>query len=590
MSFEEYGLSPEILEAIGAMGFETPTPVQAEVIPRLLKNRGDMVALAQTGTGKTAAFGLPILNMLNHELRAPQALVLCPTRELCVQITRDLEAFAARTQGVRVVAVYGGASIQDQLRALNRGAQIVVATPGRMHDILRRGKADLSGVERVILDEADEMLNMGFQEDLEAILGQTPDTAHTLLFSATMPHHVAAIARKHMHKPEEITVGHRNAGAETVSHECYVVRERDRYAALKRISDYYPDMYGIVFCRTRLETQAVADWLIRDGYNADALHGDLSQAQRDMVMKKFRARSLQLLVATDVAARGLDVNDLTHVINYNLPDELGSYTHRSGRTGRAGKKGVSIVIVNMREKGRAHHIERLTKTKFAYPEIPTGRAICEAQLLSHVARMKSVELDHTQIDPFLPEIYEALEGMDGKEVIKRFVSLEFEILLKYYRGAEDLQPGKEEGRPPARDGRSRRERASGPGRRDAPVGARLAVNIGSADGLNPRKLTGWISRAGGHNVRVGRIEIMEHRALFEVPVKDARALARALDKNPFDGRAVRVEDAGADRGRKPSGRPPRGKPAFKRKSAARGKSKGKPAARGKSRGAGPAGA
>lgn len=570
MTFEEFGLSPEILQAIGAMGFETPTPVQAKVIPRLLKNRGDMVALAQTGTGKTAAFGLPILHMLKHDLRSPQALVLCPTRELCVQITRDLEAFAARTRGVRVVAVYGGADIQNQLRALNRGVQIIVATPGRMLDILRRGKADLSGVERVILDEADEMLNMGFQEDLEAILAQTPDTAHSLLFSATMPRHVAAIARKHMRDPEEITVGQLNAGAETVSHECYVVHQRDRYVTLKRIADYYPDVYGIVFCRTRQETQTVADWLIRDGYNVDSLHGDLSQTQRDSVMKKFRSRALQLLVATDVAARGLDVNDLTHIINYNLPDELGSYTHRSGRTGRAGKTGVSIVIINMREKGKAHQIERMINTEFAYRTVPTGREICEAQLLSHIARMKSVELDPKQIDRHLPQIYEALAGMSWKEVIQRFVSLEFETLLKYYRSAADVRPDTENSRSPARDGHQRRERAPGKGQRAERSGARLSVDLGTADDLTPRKLTGWISRAGGQYVRIGRIEIMDRRTVFEVPVNEAPALAQALGNTSFDGRTVRVEAAGNDRPRKPSGGPPRGKAASKGKSPSKG--------------------
>ncbi|MDA0322650.1 MAG: DEAD/DEAH box helicase [Verrucomicrobia bacterium] len=582
MTFEEFGLSPEILQAIAAMGFETPTPVQVEVIPRLLKNRGDMVALAQTGTGKTAAFGLPILHMLKHDLRSPQALVLCPTRELCVQITRDLEAFAAHTQGVRVVAVYGGADIQNQLRALKRGVQIIVATPGRMLDILRRGRADLSGVERVILDEADEMLNMGFQEDLEAILAQTPDTAHSLLFSATMPRHVAAIARKHMRDPEEITVGHLNAGAETVSHECYVVHQRDRYATLKRIADYYPDVYGIVFCRTRQETQTVADWLIRDGYNADSLHGDLSQTQRDSVMKKFRSRALQLLVATDVAARGLDVTDLTHIINYNLPDELGSYTHRSGRTGRAGKTGVSIVIINMREKGKAHQIERMINTEFAYRTVPTGREICGAQLLNHIARMKSVELDPKQIDRHLPQIYEALEGMSWKEVIQRFVSLEFETLLKYYQGAEDVRPDTGDSRSPARDGHQRRERPSGKGQRAERSGARLSVNLGTADDLTPRKLTGWISRAGGQYVRIGRIEIMDRRTVFEVPVDEAAALAQALGNTSFDGRTVRVEAAGSDRPRKPSGGPPRGKAAAKGKAPSKGKhhpSKRKPRGR-----------
>lgn len=461
MTFDELGLNPEILKAISRMGFETPTPVQAKVIPRLLENKGDMVALAQTGTGKTAAFGLPILNMLDHESRAPQALIMCPTRELCVQIARDLTAFAAGSPSVNIVAVYGGTPIQTQLRSLSRGAHIIVATPGRMLDILRRKRANLGGVERVILDEADEMLNMGFQEDLESILSEVPDTAHTLLFSATMPRQVASISRKYMKDAEEITVGQLNAGAENVTHECYVVHQRDRYLALKRLADFYPDMYAIVFCRTRQDTKSVANWLIRDGYNVDALHGDLSQDQRDNVMKKFRDKSLQILVATDVAARGLDVTDLTHVINYNLPDDLGSYTHRSGRTGRAGKSGISAVIINMREKGKVRRIEATIKKKFEYRDVPGGREICEAQLFSLVKRMKDVEVDHKQIDDFLPAIFESLKGMETEEIVKRFVSLEFNNLLKYYRGAKDLSTGAElsqsrEGRSRGRDDRTAR--------------------------------------------------------------------------------------------------------------------------------------
>ncbi|MDE0839045.1 MAG: DEAD/DEAH box helicase, partial [Kiritimatiellae bacterium] len=440
MTFDDLGLSPQILEAIKKMGFETPTPVQAKVIPHLLENEGDIVALAQTGTGKTAAFGLPILNMLTHEKRSPQALILCPTRELCVQIARDITAYAACSPAARIVSVYGGAAIQPQLAALNRGAHIIVATPGRMLDILRRRKADLSGVQRVVLDEADEMLNMGFKEDLEAILKEVPDEANTLLFSATMPKSVSNIARHYMDKPKEITVGQRNAGAETVSHDCYIVHERDRYAALKRIADIYPDTYAIVFCRTRIDTQRIADKLIKDGYNADSLHGDLSQAQRDSVMGKFRTKHLQLLIATDVAARGLDVSDLTHVINYNLPDDLASYTHRSGRTGRAGKSGVSVLLINMREKGKAHRIEKIIGKTFTYRKVPSGQQVCEAQFLSMIERMKSVEVDHDQIEPFLPQVYDALEGMELKDVVKRFVSLEFNNLLDYYRKAEDLNP------------------------------------------------------------------------------------------------------------------------------------------------------
>ena len=376
MKFTDMGLSPEILEGISRLGFETPTPVQAAVIPAILNNGRDLVALAQTGTGKTAAFGLPMLQMLDTNIKTPQALILCPTRELCMQIARDLENFAACVRGVRVLAVYGGADIKPQLAAMVRGVDIVVATPGRMVDLLRRKRADFSKIKRVVLDEADEMLNMGFEEDLEAILSEVPDGAQTLLFSATMPRQVASIAKKYMKDPEEITVGTRNAGAENVSHEYLVVHAKDRYRALKRLADFYPDMYGIVFCRTRQETQDIADHLGKDGYKAESLHGDLTQQQRDRVMKKFRARELQMLVATDVAARGLDVNDLTHVINYSLPDDLGSYTHRSGRTGRAGKTGVSIALINMREHNKVKHIEKQLGRKFVQRAVPTGVDIC----------------------------------------------------------------------------------------------------------------------------------------------------------------------------------------------------------------------
>ncbi len=437
MTFTDMGLAPELLAAISRLGFETPTPVQAQVIPRLLANKGDLVALAQTGTGKTAAFGLPILTMLDHDNRAPQALILCPTRELCVQIARDMEAYAACSSKVRILAVYGGTPIDAQLRALKRGVHVVVGTPGRMLDIMRRGRIDLTGIQRVILDEADEMLNMGFEEDLQAILAGVPDEAHTLLFSATMPRQVASMAKKYMHDAEEITVGKRNAGATNVRHDCYVVHQRDRYRTLKRIADFYPDMYGIVFCRTRQDTQGIADWLIRDGYNAEALHGDLTQVQRDRVMGKFRARALQILVATDVAARGLDVNDLTHVINFNLPDDLNSYTHRSGRTGRAGKSGISVVIVNMREKSRVQRIQRMIGSKFEFRSVPDGRDVCQAQLLSMIDRMRGVEVDH-ELDLFLPAINASLEGMERDEIIKRFVALEFRTLLKYYRDTGEL--------------------------------------------------------------------------------------------------------------------------------------------------------
>ena len=551
MKFDELGLSPQLLTAITRMGFETPTPVQAQVIPRLLQNEGDVVALAQTGTGKTAAFGLPILTMLKHEERVPQALILCPTRELCVQITRDLEAFAACSPSVSMVAVYGGSPIYTQLRALERGVQIIVATPGRMLDILRREKADLSRIERVILDEADEMLNMGFQEDLEAILSQVPDSAHTLLFSATMPRHVAAIAKKYMSDAEEITVGQRNVGAETVNHECYVVHQRDRYLALKRIADFYPQMYAIVFCRTRADTQNVADWLIRDGYNADALHGELTQVQRDRVMDKFRSRSLQLLVATDVAARGLDVTDLTHVVNYNIPEDPGSYTHRSGRTGRAGKSGTSILIINMREKGKAYRIEKLIGKKFNYRDVPSPRDICKAQLLRLVSRMKEVEVNHAELDAYLPEILKSVESMDREELVARFVSLEFNSLLAYYQNAQQLLPTGER-----RDRNNRADRTDKPNRGDkkAPRNprerkklppdrllVRMFVNLGRLDGMNPSRLTGLICHEGGHDIAIGRIDIMRKHSFFDIAPRDVRTIMVSLGMVNYHGKDVHVE-------------------------------------------------
>ena len=553
MTFAELGLADPILKAITKMGYEAPTPVQEQVIPRLLENRGDLVALAQTGTGKTAAFGLPILNMLDHSDRRPQALVLCPTRELCIQITRDLVAFAACSPNVAMVAVYGGTPIHTQLQALGRGVQIIVATPGRMLDILRREKANLSGIKRVILDEADEMLNMGFQEDLEAILANVPDTAHTLLFSATMPRHVASIAKNYMKGAEEITIGQRNAGAENVKHECYIVHQRDRYRALKRIADFYPDMYAIVFCRTRQDTQSVADWLIRDGYNVDALHGELTQVQRDRVMSKFRARSLQILVATDVAARGLDVDDLTHVINYNLPDELGSYTHRSGRTGRAGKSGVSVLIINMREKSKVRRIEQMSRTTFDYREVPSGRDICEAQLLRMIERMKSVEVDHAAIDQYLTGIFASLDGMSREDIVKHFVSLEFNNLLDYYRGEADLSPGEKMTRSHRKDAGKHKERYArdereAPAERGGGRRVRMMVNVGRAQGFSPAQLTGMITRGGGGEVQVGRIELMKHTTVFEVDEEDVGTLKQSLKRTDHHGSKLLIKPVNDRRG------------------------------------------
>jgi len=436
--FDQFNLTPEIRQSIAALGFEVPTPVQSAVIPVLLEGRRNMVALAQTGTGKTAAFGIPVLQRVDTGLNTVQAVVLCPTRELCLQVCRDLKSFAKHTKALRSVAIYGGASIETQIRALRNGVHIIVATPGRLHDILRRRAADLSTASCVVLDEADEMLSMGFEEDLKAIMGAIPDTVQKLLFSATMPRQVENLTAAYMHDPVEITIGSRNAGAENVVHECYMIHEKDRYLALKRIVDASPSIYALIFCRTRVETQETAEKLIKDGYSADALHGELSQIQRDRVMQSFRDRSISMLVATDVAARGLDINDLTHVINYQLPDELESYTHRSGRTGRAGKSGISAVLINMREKWKIQHIERRLGKRFAFKAVPSGRAVCEAQLLQLIARVKSVSVNESQIESYLPQVFEMLEGLSREALIKHFVSLELNRFLDYYRGAPDI--------------------------------------------------------------------------------------------------------------------------------------------------------
>jgi ATP-dependent RNA helicase DeaD len=537
-TFEELGLDKDILGAISEMGFETPTPVQAAVIPRLLNTRKDFVGLAQTGTGKTAAFGLPVIQQTDTDRMDTQVLILCPTRELCLQITRDLTAFASRKKNLRLLAVYGGSPIETQIRALKKGVHIIAATPGRMHDLLRRKRVNLQNVQHVVLDEADEMLNMGFQEDLEVILGQVPDTAQTLLFSATMPRQVASIAGNYMHDPEEITVGTRNAGAENVTHVCYTTHAKDRYRTLKRIADFYPAMYGIVFCRTRVETQVIADKLMKDGYDADSLHGDLSQVQRDRVMDKFRTRGLQMLVATDVAARGLDVTDLTHIINYNLPDELESYTHRSGRTGRAGKKGVSVVIVHMREKFKVTRIERIINKKFEHRQIPSGKEVCEAQLIGLIGRVKDVDVDHATIGKYLPEIKEMLTGMSQDELIKHFVSLEFNRFLDYYRNAPDLNV----------DDASAQQKS--PGRKFTPVKSgftKLFLNIGTKDNVSTKDITGLVNDATpGKAVQFGNVEVMPTCTFFEVENKSVDEVVGALNQTKYRGRGVRIEPATSD--------------------------------------------
>ncbi|MDE6073527.1 MAG: DEAD/DEAH box helicase, partial [Muribaculaceae bacterium] len=430
-TFEELGVERPLLDAINDMGFENPMPVQEQVIPHLLNSDNDVVALAQTGTGKTAAFGLPVLQRIDADNHTPQALILSPTRELCLQIAGDLADFSKYMPAIRIIPVYGGSSIESQIKSLRDGAQIIVATPGRLIDLINRGVVNLSNVHTVILDEADEMLNMGFLDSLNEILEHVPDQRKMLMFSATMPQEISRIAKRYMHDPVEIVVGTRNEGAANVRHIYYMVNARDKYLALKRIADDNPHIYAIIFCRTRRDTQEIADQLISDGYNADALHGDLSQQQRDIVMKKFRDRVITLLVATDVAARGLDVDDLTHVINYGLPEDTAVYTHRSGRTGRAGKTGVSIAIIHSREKGRLKEIERIIGKKFERKEVPTPEHIIEKQLYSLADRIERVKVDDAAMEKYTPGVIKKLGWLTSEDLIKRVLSLEFNRLIDY---------------------------------------------------------------------------------------------------------------------------------------------------------------
>jgi len=437
-SFDSLGLSGQLVESIRQLGFETPTPIQEKAIPILLQGNLDFVGLAQTGTGKTAAFGLPLLELVDENNRATQALVIAPTRELSVQITNDLERFSASYKKLNIVTVYGGASIRDQIIKVKRGAQIIVATPGRLIDLLERKVVNLTTIQFIVLDEADEMLNMGFKEDIDAILSTTPEDKNVWLFSATMPREVREIAKNYMRNPQELTMGERNQGNENIDHQYIVVDDRDKYLALKRFVDNTPDIFGVVFCRTKVDTQKIAEHLIKDGYNADALHGDLSQQQRDRVMKSFKNKTLQLLVATDVAARGIDVNNITHVVHMNMPDEMEFYTHRSGRTARAGKKGISLAIISKKEIGRVQQIERSLKRKFTKVMVPTGDEVCQNKLLALVHKVKEVEVNEEEIDSFLPEVYHELRDLSKEDIIKRFASIEFNRFLEYYRDARDL--------------------------------------------------------------------------------------------------------------------------------------------------------
>lgn len=589
-SFEELGLNERILQAIGEQGYEYPMPIQEAVIPVLLGNKdengwqGDLVALAQTGTGKTAAYGLPIVQLTEGAPLHPVSLILAPTRELCLQIADDLEGFSKHSEGVHILPVYGGTSIEAQIRALRRGINVLVATPGRLIDLMKRGVADLSTVMNVVLDEADEMLTMGFQEDLNEILGGIPEEHRTLLFSATMSKEIEAIARQYLKDSKEIQVGSRNEGAEHVNHIYYMVRAQDKYHALKRVVDYYPRIYGIVFCRTRMETQEIADKLIQDGYNADALHGDLSQQQRDLTMQKFRQHRTQLLVATDVAARGLDVNDLTHVINYGLPDDTENYTHRSGRTGRAGKKGTSISIVHVREKGKIRIIEKAIQKQFERGTLPSGKDICQKQLYRVIDDIERVDVMEEEIADVMPEVSRRWEWLDKEELIKRIVSREFGRFLAYYADApeiEEVQEGK------GGTGTERSKRGGKGGPRQAEEGyTRLFLNVGKIDGFYAKEVIGLINRTTkGMQVEIGKIDLMKSFTFVEVAAEQAQDVIKSMKHGvTIKGRSVvcdvadkseeeKITRHGKKRDRKPEQRS--SKPSAK--GGSRAKQDGKPA-------------
>ena len=529
-TFLELGLKEPIIKALTHLGYEKPTVIQEKAIPQIISSTDDLKAFAQTGTGKTAAFSLPIIELLEASNNNVQAIILSPTRELAVQIGNNIKDFCKYIKDIRVTTVYGGSSIEDQIRSLKKGSQIVVGTPGRTVDLINRRALKLGNVQWLVLDEADEMLNMGFKDELDKVLEATPETKQTLLFSATFPREVESIARNYMTKPVEITSGQKNQGSDNVSHEYYSVTERTRYPALKRIADLNPNIYAIIFCRTRRETQEVADNLIKDGYSADSLHGDLSQAQRDSVMGKFRKKTIQILVATDVAARGLDVSELTHVINHKLPDQIENYTHRSGRTGRAGNKGISIVLVNGKEKGKLRPIEKIIQNKFIQAKVPSGKEICQNQLMNLIDKVQAIEVNETQINEFLPSIYEKLKDLEREELIQKFVSLEFNTMLAYYENAKDLNDLSSRDNSRAR---STNENMT-----------RFFINIGRKDSLNPAKLIGLINDQNiGDKIEIGAIDILDTFSFFELDknFEDKALDAFSSNQPDFDGRSVNIE-------------------------------------------------
>lgn len=541
-TFEELGVNEAIRSAILELGFEHPMPVQEEVIPYLLGENNDVIALAQTGTGKTAAYGIPVLQKTDATKKATQALILSPTRELCLQIADDLKGFGKYIDGLHVVAVYGGASIITQIHELKHGAQIIVATPGRLIDLMERGVVKLENVRNVVLDEADEMLNMGFSDSINTIFEAVPADRNTLLFSATMSKEIEKIAKSYLTDYKEIVVGSRNEGAESVNHIYYLVNAKDKYLALKRIADFYPHIFAIIFCRTKIETQEVADKLIKDGYNAEALHGDLSQQQRDLTMQKFRQHTVQLLVATDVAARGLDVDDLTHVINYGLPDDVENYTHRSGRTGRAGKKGTSISIIHTREKSKVRNIEKIIGKDFVDGELPSPEEICKKQLYKVMDDIMKTDVDEEQIEPYMKEIDRQFEYIDKEDIIKKMVTITFGRFLDYYKNAPQiLKPSSK------RNERSERaERGASGSRRPRKAEAgfrRLFINLGKQDGFYPGEIMQFMNHHIHGRQEVGHIDLLQRFSYIEVPKADAEKVMRALNGVSYKGREVRCNDA-----------------------------------------------
>ena len=550
IDFNEFGFRQEIVDAVTELGFKNPTDIQQKSFEHLMNSETDLIATAQTGTGKTAAFGLPIINKSDVASNKIQTIILCPTRELCVQISKDMLNYSKHIKNFKVVAVYGGASINNQIRDIDSGCSVVVGTPGRTLDLIKRKRLVLKNIKWVVLDEADEMLSMGFEEDLKEILATTPATKQTLLYSATMPKEILLIARQYMNNPSDISAGQRNVGTNDVNHAYYMVQAKDRYLALKRLVDVFPDIYSIIFCRTRRETKEVAERLMHDGYSADTLHGDLSQDQRDYVMNLFRKKQIQLLIATDVAARGLDVNDLTHVINYNLPDEDEVYLHRSGRTGRAGKKGASLTIIHSRELNRIKQLEKRIGQKIESKRIPSGREICEKQLFKLVDKVENIQVNESQIEVFMPTIFKKLEWLTREQLIKHFVSVEFNRFLDYYKDAKDINVNRSErDRDNDRDDRSERRdhnrRGERNSRNDEPRDVsydRLFINIGSKDGINPKGLISFINQNWpGSKVEFGKIDIMKPFSFFEVEKSITKKLLDALKGARYNGNKISVD-------------------------------------------------